>query len=215
MNDKPIYVIAGGGHGKVVLDTLLSRKHNVAGIVDPALNVGDSIFGVQVVGGDEWINAAKPDDILLANGVGVQPGGQTRMNIYNVWKEQGFRFATVVHTTAIIGRDVRCGEGCQVMAGSVLQCGVSMGANVVINSRASIDHECKIGSHAFIGPGVVLCGDVQIGEKSFIGAGAVVLPGVRIGRDAIVGAGALINRPVPDGAIVRGHPATQTGGKRK
>jgi acetyltransferase-like isoleucine patch superfamily enzyme len=66
----------------------------------------------------------------------------------------------------------------------------------VVNSAASVDHDCWIGAHAFIAPGAVLCGGVHVGAGALIGAGAVIVPGVSIGEDAVIGAGAIIRRDV-------------------
>ena len=48
---------------------------------------------------------------------------------------------------------------------------------------------------------------VRIGAWADIGVNAVILPGVTIGQGAIVGAGAVVNKDVPDFAVVAGVPA--------
>jgi acetyltransferase-like isoleucine patch superfamily enzyme len=48
---------------------------------------------------------------------------------------------------------------------------------------------------------------VVIGFGSDIGMNATILPGVRVGAHAVVGAGAVVNRDVPDYAVVGGVPA--------
>ncbi|HET6435859.1 MAG TPA: acyltransferase [Xanthomonadaceae bacterium] len=50
-------------------------------------------------------------------------------------------------------------------------------------------------------------GDIVVGDGSWVGAGVLVLQGVRIGRGAVVAAGSVVNRDVPDFAIVAGCPA--------
>ncbi len=209
MAEGMVYLLGGGGHGSVVLDALLSSGVAVKGIVDPGMARGESVFGVPVVGGDEWLAALAPEKVLLVNGVGVVPGSQRRRELYRTWKDRAYRFALVCHSSAVLGHDVALGPGSQVMAGAVLQCRVTVGENTVINTRASIDHDCRIGSHAFVGPGVTLCGSVEVGEDAFIGAGAVLLPGIAIGKGAIVGAGAVVTRAVPEGAVVAGNPAVR------
>jgi acetyltransferase-like isoleucine patch superfamily enzyme len=54
-------------------------------------------------------------------------------------------------------------------------------------------------------------GSVKIGAYSFVAAGAVILPGVSIGKGCLIGAGALVNRNVPDFAIVLGNPGEVRG----
>lgn len=55
---------------------------------------------------------------------------------------------------------------------------------------------------------------VEIGDHVFIGPRAIILQGVKIGRGAVVAAGAVVNKDVPDFAIVGGVPA-QVIGERK
>jgi sugar O-acyltransferase (sialic acid O-acetyltransferase NeuD family) len=210
MSERALYLLGGGGHGSVVLDALLKCGKQVTAITDGAWPAGHRIFGVPVAGPDSFLEDVKPDAVVLANGVGALPGNATRIALYRRWRERGFEFVSVVHPSAAVGQEVTLAAGCQVMAGAVLQCRVSLGENVVINTRASIDHDCRIAAHAFIAPGVVLCGGVTIGEEAFVGAGAVVLQEVSIGRGAIVGAGAIVTRSVPDGVTVMGNPAIAT-----
>ena len=48
---------------------------------------------------------------------------------------------------------------------------------------------------------------VRIGAWADIGVNAVILPGVSIGKGAMVGAGAVVNKDVPEFAVVAGVPA--------
>lgn len=202
-----IVLLAAGGHGRVVLDALLSLGAQVGGVLDPQLRVGDQVLGIPVLGGDAWLQAQPTGHCLLANGAGATPSASLRRRLFQEWTARGFSFVCVRHRSAVVGRGVMLAPDCQLMAGAVVQPGTSVGTNAVVNTRASIDHDCRIGAHAFIGPGAVLCGGVQIAAGAFVGAGAIVLPGVRIGEDAVVGAGATVTRDVPDGVLVTGCPA--------
>ena len=208
-NEPSLLLLAAGGHGRVVLDAALAGGLRLRGILDPGLPVGDTLFGVAVLGGDDWLKGREPGGVLLANGAGAtRRGAGLRRRFFEQWKAQGFYFATVVHPSAVLGRGAALGEGSQVMAGAIVQPQARIGLNAVLNTRASVDHDCLVADHAFVGPGAVLCGGVRVGEDAFIGAGAVLLPGVAVGRGAVVGAGALVNRDVPDGTVVAGNPAT-------
>lgn len=209
MNKRRVLLLAAGGHGSVVLDALLASGTRVAGIIDPGRPIGSALFDVPVLGGDEWLDQVKPDDILLVNGIGATPFNNLRSQFFNTWKQRDFNFLSVKHPSAVVGRETALSEGSQIMAGSIVQCRVSIAGNAVINTRASVDHDCKIGVHAFIGPGVTLCGDVCIGDNAFLGAGAIVLPGITVGDNAIIGAGAVVTRDVPCGELIAGNPATQ------
>ncbi len=56
---------------------------------------------------------------------------------------------------------------------------------------------------------------LSIGSYSFLGVKSTVLPGCDVGRSALVAAHSLVNRPVPDFAIVSGTPARIVGDVRE
>lgn len=65
-----------------------------------------------------------------------------------------------------------------------------------------------IGQHVTIGggnshyPGLPI-----IGDHVHIAHGAIVFGGIIVGNNAVIGANAVVNKPVPDNAIVAGVPA--------
>lgn len=82
------------------------------------------------------------------------------------------------------------------------------GIGVVIHSKAQIGNYCSIGQQVTIGggnsryPGLPI-----IGNHVRISKGAIVFGGITIGDNAIIGANAVVNKPVPDNAVVAGVPA--------
>jgi sugar O-acyltransferase (sialic acid O-acetyltransferase NeuD family) len=198
----PLIVVGGGGHGRVVLEALRSAGREVRGVVDRDPTVAALLpKGVPWLGDDTALAAFSAGQYSLVNGVGGIGDGKRR-EIFEKLREQGYAFAPIRHENAVIAHGVELSEGSQVMAGAVLQPGVRLGANTIINTRASIDHDCLIGDHCHVAPGAVLCGGVVVSEDTHIGAGAVVIQGVRIGRRAMIGAGAIIRRDVGDNLIV-------------
>ena len=203
------YLIACGGHGRVVLDALLASGNTVNGIIDAQLEVGSLIFGVPVVGNDDFIKKLDPKKTELINGLGSTKNTQARQEIYNRLTEIGFKFIGVQHSSATIGAECEIAASTQIMAGAVLQNRVRAGENCVINTRASVDHDVVISDHCVISPGAIISGSVKIGRGSFIGAGAVVIQGIEIGDNCVIGAGAVVRHNVKDSVIVVGNPAKQ------
>jgi sugar O-acyltransferase (sialic acid O-acetyltransferase NeuD family) len=208
--DKLIYLIGCGGHGRVVLDTLLTCGTPIEGIIDARLARGARLEGVAVLGGDECLAQLDPQAAALCIGVGVMPGMGRRAELFSSLKDRGFEFVAVAHPSAVIAARTRLGAGVQVLAGAVLQTGVSLGDNVIVNTRASVDHDCVIERDVMIGPAAVLCGEVSVGPAVYVGAGAVLMPGVRVGARAVIGAGSVVTGNVPAGATLVGNPARES-----
>lgn len=82
------------------------------------------------------------------------------------------------------------------------------GMGVVIHSKAVIGDYCTIGQQVTIGGGNSRYpGLPEIGNHVMIYKGAIVYGGIRVGDNAIIGANAVVNKPVPDNAVVAGVPA--------
>lgn len=203
----PIVILGAGGHTKVLIDILLFRSVEIAGIVDPDREkYGTSILGIPVIGNDDIVLKKGPGAVMLVNGVGSVKQPALRKQLFDTFKARGFTFASVLHPSAVIAADVLLAEGVQVMAGSVIQPGCVIGRNTIINTRASVDHDCTIADHVHVAPGVTLSGGVVVDDCVHIGTGATVLQGVHIGRDSVIGAGAVVLQDVPEDALVFGVP---------
>ena len=202
----PVVILGAGGHAKVLLDCLRCAGRTVLGATAPDTTAGQWC-GVPMLGGDEAILNYAPDTVELVNGLGTIAADARRSRLYDTWKQRGYRFAAVVHPSAIVAGDVSVAEGAQIMAGVVLQPGCSIGENAIVNTRASVDHDSQVGAHVHIAPGCVLSGGVHIGEGAHLGTGCVVIQGIRIGKNALVAAGAVVVRDINNSERVRGVPA--------
>jgi sugar O-acyltransferase (sialic acid O-acetyltransferase NeuD family) len=207
MSTLPIIIIGAGGHAKVLMDTLLDQDKDIIGIVDKeASKLGKDLLGIRVIGTDDIVFKYQAEKISLVNGIGSVQQTSLRKNINDQFKQKGYSFANVIHSSAIIAKDVKLGEGVQVMAGVVIQTGSTIGMNTIINTKASIDHDCKIGAHVHIAPGVTISGSVEIGDGAHIGTGAVLIQGIKIGRNSLIGAGSVVIRNVMPETTIIGVP---------
>lgn len=133
--------------------------------------------------------------------------GRDRLAIQALFMRCGLRVEAIVHPTASVDATAWLGAGTQVLAQAVVAGDAVLGAVCIVNHKASVDHECRLGDGVHLAPGATLCGLVTVGDAAFIGAGAVVLPRLTIGADAVIGAGAVVTKNVPAGAVVSGNPA--------
>lgn len=82
------------------------------------------------------------------------------------------------------------------------------GVGVIIHSKSVIGSHCMIGQHVTIGGGnSKFPGLPTIGDHVHISHGAIVFGGIIIGDNVTIGANAVVNKPVPDNAVVAGVPA--------
>lgn len=82
------------------------------------------------------------------------------------------------------------------------------GIGVVIHSKSIIGKNCSINQQVTIGGGNSKYEGVPIiGDNVYIAKGAIVYGGITIGNNVTIGANAVVNKPVPDNAIVEGIPA--------
>lgn len=208
-----LYVLCAGGHARVVIDILTMTGRKPKGLIDadPALH-GSFVLDVPVLGGDAVILDLDPDAVALINALGNRPGhGQSNLSarraLFEKFKAKGYQFESVVSLDASISTSVDLEEGCHVITRAVIHPGCRLGANAILNTGASLDHDCIVGAHSHIAPWAVLCGGVSVGEECHVGARAVLVPGISVGDGAVVGAGAVVIDDVAPGLTVVGNPA--------
>jgi len=133
----PIIVLGGGGHGRVVVDALLRAGAAVFGVIDPDPGVAARLpQGVPWLGGDDVLANHPPARYRLANGIGGI-GDSRRRRLFERFKQAGYAVVRIEHPAATIARSgVTLGEGCQIMAGAVIQPGTRIGAGAIVNTRA-------------------------------------------------------------------------------
>lgn len=201
----PVVILGGGGHARVVLDTLRRLDIEVAGLVAPEPPRGAA--PVPYLGDDDALRAFDPGSVRLVNGLGSIGRTRRRQELFSRFKSAGFGFATLVDPTALVSPSAELGEGVQILATAVVQAGARIAANSIVNTGAIVEHDCLVGEHCHIAPRAVLSGGIEVGNGSHIGVGATIIQGIVLGDEVVVAAGAVVIRDVGPGATVAGVPA--------
>ncbi len=127
---------------------------------------------------------------------------------------------------ARLGDRVRVGPYSTIRSGTVLDDDVHVGThaetkNAHLHRGVQMAHfayvgDADVGVETNIGAGAITCNfdgvakhRTVIGERVFIGSDSLLIAPIEIGDGAVTGAGAVVNRSVPAGARVLGHPARQ------
>ena len=146
--------------------------------------------------------------------------------------------SAIVDAGAQIGEGSRIWHFVHVCSGAKIGRSCSLGQNVFVGNRVVIGDNCKIQNNVsvydnvtleddvFCGPSMVFTNvynprsaitrkdeyrDTLVKTGATLGANCTIVCGVTIGRYAFVGAGAVIQRDVPDYALMVGVPARQIG----
>ena len=193
MAAKPILIVGGGGHGKVILNVLTRLPgYNPIGYVDPKDH--GALLGFPYLGNDDDLPSllGKHKGLCAVIGVGKIKAESPRADIFRRLKELGFLLPSIVAPTAMVARTAMLGEGTVVMDGAVIQPDCVVGKLGIVNTRASLDHDCILGEDVHVCPGATLSGGVKVNDGSLIGVGASVVQYLRIGKGVTIGAGAAV-----------------------
>jgi len=144
----------------------------------------------------------------------------------------------VIDDDVTVGRGTKIWHFSHILSGSKVGEQCNLGQNVMVGPDVTIGNRCKLQNNVSVYQGVTLeegvfCGPsmvftniynpraeirkmdqvrpTRVKKGATIGANATIVCGVTLGRYSFIGAGAVVNKSVPDHAIVVGNPARQIG----
>ncbi|MBW2365741.1 MAG: N-acetyltransferase [Deltaproteobacteria bacterium] len=144
----------------------------------------------------------------------------------------------IIDDNVDIGQKTKIWHFSHILSNSKIGENCNIGQNVVIGPDVVIGKQCKIQNNVSVFKGVTLedgvfCGPSMVFTNIFnpraeirkmdqvrptlvkhgatLGANCTIICGTTIGRYAFIGAGAVVNKNVPDHAVVVGNTAKQIG----
>ena len=208
MSDAPpVLVLGASGHGKVAAATAQAAGRTVVGFADAAATLrGSEVMGLPVVAttDDEVLACLAEHRAELFVAIGANA---VRQRVGQRFEEHGVTLATLVHPTAWLAPNVPVGRGTLICAGAIVQPGSTIGAHVILNTAATVDHDGRIDDVVHLSPGVHLGGTVHVAEGAWLGVGVSVRNNQQIGAWATVGVGAVVVSDIPPRVVAVGVPA--------
>jgi sugar O-acyltransferase (sialic acid O-acetyltransferase NeuD family) len=195
-----LVLVGGGGHCKSCIEVIESDgRFQIIGIVDKAKNKDNTLLGIPFIGTDLDLEEILSENHMAIVTVGQIKTAEIRKKLFYSIKKLGKPMATIVASSSVVSRYSKIKQGSIIMHGAIINAGVDIGNNVIINSSALIEHDVKIGDHCHISTGALINGSSKIEDGCFIGSGAIIHQNIKIGRNAIISAGSVISRDVPEG----------------
>lgn len=157
---KELIIIGAGGHAKVVLDAVVKQaEYTVKGFCVDGFPKGQLVFDSYPVLDDVLLSNSGTDKSLYF--IVAVGDNDARKKLYENALLK-YTPATVIHTSAILGSNVRIGDGSVVLANAVVNALVTIGNNCIIGTGVLIDHDCILGDHVHLNIGSI------VGSKSIL-----------------------------------------------
>lgn len=219
---RPLVIVGAGGFGRETVDVVRainkagpSAEWDLVGVIDDA----PSDVNLERLARMHVPYLGTVDDLTSRTGpaaVAVGVGNPVaRAKVTARLDRMNSRYATLVHPTAVIGGDVKLGEGAIICAGASVGSNVALGRHVHLNPHAVIGHDSVLGDFVSVNPNATVSGDCCVGALVLLGAASVVLQGRQVGARSVVGAAACVVRDIGTEQTVVGVPATPLQAKER
>ena len=200
---KKIVIAGAGPHSKVIIDLFeQTGEYEIVGLTDSREG---NVLGYPILGTDQILQQLYEEGVEYA--FAAVGNNRIRERLYQNLETIGFQIPSVVSPCAVVSRYTGIGSGTAVMPGAVINAGAKIGCGAIINTKASVDHDCCIGDFVHIAPGCALSGSTTIGTGSFLGTGCSVIDGIHIGDRTVIGAGTVVIHDLPASCKAVGVPA--------
>lgn len=201
-----LIIVGGGGFAHEVASWVADcqkagTQSSLAGYIDDR-NTGPLCCGAQHLGSITDYTPKSGDSLLLAVGA-----PDTKRRLVELLRPRGAQFATLVHPTAIIGRNCRHDEGVIVCPLAMNTANTYMGAYTTLLSFSGLGHDAALGSYSTVSSHVDIMGNASVGDSVFIGSGARVMPRITVGDSARIGSNVVVQRNVAPGTTLFALPA--------
>ncbi|MDP1604371.1 MAG: acetyltransferase [Legionella sp.] len=190
MTKKPILLLGAGGHARASIDVIEQEgQFAIGGLIGVPEEVGGEIFGYPVLGTDADLPALRHQYDFALVTIGHIKTPQFRIRFFDALIREGYELPIIVSPHAYVSPRATLGAGTMVLHGAIINAGVRIGRNCIINSQALVEHDVMIADHCHISTAAAVNSGVSIGAGTFIGSNASVRQCLTIGENSLIGMG--------------------------
>ena len=135
-----------------ILNIIDDFKYKVVAFVDNIKNYG-KFNKIKLINDKEAISKYYDCEFII--GIG---DNNIRRKLFKMYSEKikRIKFATLIHDSAIISRNVKIEEGSVVMPNVTVGPNTKVGKFCILNTHSSLDHDCLMDDFSSIAPGLIL-----------------------------------------------------------
>jgi len=202
MPKKKLVLFPYNGNAIEAVDCIRDDEFELIGFIDDDANkktANHPLFSREIL--------LQHKDVYLLAVPGSPSSFLNIMSIIQSLNKKKKKFVSLIHPNASIGKNVRIGYNCLVMAGVVITSNAILSNHVCILPNSVIHHDSVVGEYTLIGSNVVVAGNTAIGRNCYIGSGTNIINGIAVGDFSLVGLGSNVIGDVANNAKMVGNPA--------
>ena len=199
-----IILIGAGGLGREVYNWFSSDIHfkgNLLGFLDIAeTDLSQYNVDLKYLGNENDYKFRDNDKVVI-----TIADINIRRRLYDnlVGKVQ---FINLIHSTAIIAKDVKIGTGNIFCPNTIISNNVTIGCNNFFNFNTSVSHDSKLSDNIVMSPNSLINGQCSIESNVLIGANSTIFENTSLESNTLIEANTLVKGKISKNVYVCGVP---------
>ena len=198
---KKLIIIGAGGMGRCLYclakeSLQIHKEFEIKGFLENDLHALDGHEGYPPILGKDDDYEIEKDDVFVCSIGDVKK----KIGICKKFKNRGAHFQTLIHHNANVGKNT-------IIGGVHIDPDVYIGENCLIQTKAIIGHDCKIGNYVRLDSLTSCVGGVIIEDCVTVFTSSVISHNVVLGKGSSVGACSFVFKKVKPECTVFGVPA--------
>lgn len=109
-----------------------------------------------------------------------------RLELYGRAKLLGFRMASLVHPSVIVGAGTKWADNVWIGPGTLLGPHCKIESNSFVGSGSRLDAHTHVGAHVWVGQGARIGARSRIASHCVLGGDVILKPGTQLGRHVLL-----------------------------